>query len=143
MRTDYEADFYQWIQEQAALLRAGQLSELDTENLLEEIEAMGRKERREILSRITLLLAHLLKWKYQPTHSGASWRNTIAEQRREIPLVLEDSPSLRREIPDFMDKAYTAARRAAKDETGLPLATFPESCPWTFEEAMQGDYLPH
>ena len=142
MRTDYDKDFYAWIQEQTALLRAGKLSELDTANLVEEIESMGKKERRELLSRIALLLAHLLKWKYQPSHSGTSWRLTIAEQRREIPKVLKDSPSLKRLIPEFLEEAYADARMMARDETGLPLAMFPEVCPWSFDEAMTVDYYP-
>jgi len=142
MRTNYDNDFYAWLQEQAALLRAGNLSELDAANLLEEIESMGKKERRELLSRMALLLAHLLKWKYQPTHSGTSWRLTIAEQRREIPKMLKDSPSLKRFIPEFIGEAYEDARSIAIDETGLPAAMFPDVCPWTFDEAMTKDFYP-
>ncbi|EMD0638836.1 DUF29 domain-containing protein [Salmonella enterica] len=142
MHASYDTDFYAWIQEQTALLRAGKLNELDTANLIEEIESMGKKERRELLSRITLLLAHLLKWKYQPSHSGSSWRNTIAEQRREIPKILKDSPSLKRLVPEFFAEGYEDARKWAQDETGLPLATFPEVCPWTYDEAMTVGYYP-
>src|ERR1035438_9493947 len=97
----YEQDFALWAEETARLLRAGALDDLDIENLAEEIESMGRKDRRELRSRLKVLLSHLLKWRIQPDHrSGGSWRSTIAIQRSDIEQLLEESPSLRSRLKD-------------------------------------------
>ena len=89
----YEQDFYAWANEQAALLRAGRLSEADIEHIAEEIESMGKTEKRELVSRLTVLLLHLLKWQHQPTHRGTVWRLTLEEQRNQIEDHLADNPS--------------------------------------------------
>lgn len=138
----YESDFYGWTLEQANLLRSGRLDEVDLEHLIEEIESMGRGEKRELEHRLMVLLQHLLKWQFQPSHQGRSWRLTIQEQRREIPDVLEDNPSLKPTLADVMAKAYAKARKAASQETDTPVKTFPEQCPWTFEQALSEDFLP-
>ena len=91
----YEQDFYAWANEQAALLRSGRVSDADLEHIAEEIESMGRSEKRELISRLKLLLAHLLKWQFQPTLRGNSWRLTIEEQRRDVAEHLADNPSLK------------------------------------------------
>ena len=93
MAITYETDFAQWAFDQANLLRTGKLQNLDVTNLIEEIEAMGRSEHRELRNRFVILIGHLLKWQFQPERQGTSWRRTIAEQRRQIPLVLSDSPN--------------------------------------------------
>lgn len=138
----YESDFYGWTLEQANLLRSGRLDEVDLEHLIEEIESMGRGEKRELEHRLMVLLQHLLKWQFQPSHQGRSWRLTIQEQRREIPDVLEDNPSLKSTLADVMAKAYAKARKAASQETDTPVKAFPEQCPWTFEQALSEDFLP-
>jgi len=141
--TTYHTDFYAWTRQQTAFLQAEELEKLDLPNLAEEIESMGKSQRREVKSRLAILLMHLLKWHYQPhMNYGDSWRTTIATQRREIEIELDDSPSLRREVPDFIVYAYSLARKDAARETNLPLATFPADCPWTVEEVLNGDWLP-
>ena len=133
----YERDFYAWANEQAALLRAGRLSAADIDHIAEEIESMGRSEKRELTSRLAVLLAHLLKWQAQPERRGRSWLLTIREQRRQVAQVLGDNPSLRGRLPDIMADAYETALLAAQRETGLAETAFPAACPWSFDAAMQ------
>ncbi len=134
--TLYEQDFYQWTQEQAALLKAGALAQLDIENLIEEVESMGRSEKRELVSRLTVLLAHLLKWDYQPSRQGRSWELTIKEQRIKIKNHLRDNPSLKSALKESMEDAYELALVKVIRETGLPETTFPETCPYSIEQIM-------
>jgi len=141
-RADYEEDFYAWTIEQARLLRAGEFSALDIENIAEEIESMGRSDRRAIESRLTVLLAHLLKWQLQPEMRSTSWSGTIREQRRQIERLLRESPSLRPFVPEVLSEAYAEAREDAAEETGLSQSTFPETCPFTAEEALSREFLP-
>jgi hypothetical protein len=138
----YERDFYAWANEQAALLRAGRLAEADLENIAEEIESMGRSEKRELVSRLKVLLIHLLKWRFQPTRRGNSWRLSIEEQRREVADHLADNPSLQAKLPDALASAYTTAVLAAARETGLDRNTFPSACPWTYEQIMDAAFWP-
>lgn len=142
MTIRYEQDFYGWTQEQAELLRSGHLEKIDLEHLIEEIESMGRGEKRELEHRLMALLQHLLKWQFQPSHQGRSWRLTIQEQRREIPDVLEDNPSLKPALDAVMAKAYAKARKAASQETDIPEITFPEQCQWTFDQAVNPEFFP-
>ncbi|PQQ29350.1 DUF29 domain-containing protein [Photorhabdus hindustanensis] len=142
MTTRYDSDFYGWTQEQAGLLRSGDLSQLDTENLLEEIEAMGRSERRELRFRLEILLAHLLKWRYQADRRGRSWELTIEEQRDKAIDCLQESPSLKNKLDEHLEKAYTTARRLAEKETLINRNIFPETCPWTFEQIMDENFWP-
>ena len=134
----YEQDFYQWTQEQTELMKAGALSQLDIPNLIEEIEAMGRSEKRELRSRLTVLLMHLLKWDYQPDRRSGSWKSTINTQRMDIDFVLKDNPSLKHNLEIVIDETYRVARQRAADETGLPESVFPLSCPYTVEHIMAG-----
>ena len=140
----YEQDFYTWTQEQAALLREGALHDLDVTNLAEEIESLGKSDRRALGSHLRNLVLHLLKWHYQPAgrHTGPSWRASIRNARAEIAVLLDDSPSLRREVSGLLARWYPLARQDAADETGLPLATFPEACPWTPEQVVDTDFWP-
>jgi hypothetical protein len=139
---DYEKDFYAWTVEQARLLRAGEFSEIDVENIAEEIESMGRSDRREIHSRLVVLLMHLLKWQYQKRARSRSWSSTILTQRREIEQLLAESPSLRPSFIQMFPKAYADARQQAALETGLRIGTFPETCAFTPEEALTREFLP-
>jgi hypothetical protein len=135
----YERDFCAWTTEQAALLRAGKLPDADIANIAEEIESMGRGERNQLTDRLAVLLAHLLKWQYQPGLRGNSWRLTIREQRRRANRVLEQNPSLEASLPKILAEAYGDALLIAERETGLPEATFPAVCPWTFDETMRDE----
>ena len=140
--TLYDRDFYAWSREQAELLRAGELARADLEHIAEEIESMGKTEKRELVSRLTVLLLHLLKWKFQPEGQGNSWRLSIANARDEIVDLLDDNPSLKSQIDGITRSNYRYARRKAAIETGLGADVFPAECPWPFERAMDGDSWP-
>ncbi len=139
---NYEKDFYGWTQEQAGLLRAGRLLDLDIANLIEEIETMGRSEKRELQNRLTVLLVHLLKWAFQAERRGRSWRLTISGQRINFMDVLSDNPGLKPHLPLLLVNAYRLARINAAKESGLDLRSFPDCCPWTWEQIMDDDFYP-
>lgn len=141
-RVRYEDDLFAWTQEQAALLRAHAADAIDWENLAEEIESMGRRDRRELKSRLRVVLLHLLKWQAQPKLRGASWRKTLLTQRVEIRDLLQQSPSLRREVPGLIREAYADAVKEAIDETGLRADAFPGTCPYAPEDVLDEDHLP-
>src|SRR3984957_12867093 len=113
----YDQDFYAWANQQAALLRGGRFSEADIAHIAEEIESMGKTEKRELVSRLKVLLIHLLKWQFQPTGQGTSWRLTTQEQRREVVEHLADNPSLKAKLKAAVDTAYATAVIAAARET--------------------------
>lgn len=138
----YDRDFYAWANEQAALLRAGKLQAADIAHIAEEIESMGRSEKRELVSRLTVLLLHLLKWRFQPALRGNSWRLSIANARDQLADHLDDNPSLKARLPEITALAYRYARRSAAMETGLPEAAFPEECVWSFTEIMSPTVMP-
>lgn len=138
----YEQDFYGWSQEQAQLLRAGQWDVLDIEHLIEEMENMGARERRELKSRLIVLLQHLLKWQFQPSHRSRSWRLTIQDQRRMIPDHLGDNPSLVPRLNELLQEAYPLAKGKAADETDLSETHFPACCPWTAEQVLDKTFWP-
>ena len=140
--TTYDTDFYLWTQQQAALLRQGQLQAVDVANLAEEIESMGKSDRRTIESFLFVILTHLLKWRFQPTRRGKSWRLSISNGRREIARLLRDSPSLKPQLSELATEEYRGARQQAADETGLPLSTFPDQCPFTVEQLLDVEYWP-
>jgi len=138
----YETDFYAWANQQAELLRAGRLSAADIENIAEEIESMGKTEKRELVSRLAVLLLHLLKWQFQPERRGKSWRSTIRIQRDDLIDHLRDNPSLKSKLGDALVDAYRKATIAAVGETDLPEETFPSECPWSFETIMEAEFWP-
>jgi Domain of unknown function DUF29 len=138
----YEADFYAWTQEQARLLRERRWADLDLDNLVDEVESVGRSDKRQIESRLEVLLAHLLKWKFQPGGRGSSWIGTIFEQRSRIAGLVEESPSLREFQRQEVFKSYHAARLSAAKETGIALGVFPEECPFTSEQVLDLGYFP-
>jgi hypothetical protein len=142
MTIHYDSDFYGWTQEQADLLRAGNLNQLDTQNLLEEIESMGRSERRELESRLEILLSHLLKWKYQAGRRSRSWTLTIIGQRQKVSRCLKESPSLKHKLSESLAGAYSDAIIAAERETQISRNVFPDTCPWTFEQVMDNEFFP-
>ena len=142
--TRYETDIVAWAHEQAALIRAGRLEHLDLENIAEEIEDVGKSETRELASRMAVLLMHLLKWKYQPTHQSKSWLRTIRDQRNLIAIRLKKTPSLKPclQEDDWIVGAWADAVHDASKETGIPSDKFPETCPWSMEEVLQENWLP-
>ena len=140
----YEQDFYRWTREQAALLEARQFEALDMANLVEEITSLGISQKHALGGHLKNLVLHLLTWHYQPRgrQTGHSWRSSIHNARDDIAVILEDSPSLRREVPGLLTRRYPAARLLAHDATELPLATFPQECPWTAEQLLDDDFWP-
>jgi len=138
----YETDFYGWIQSQADSLRDGNLASLDVDNLIEEIESMGKSQQRALESRLEILLMHLLKWQFQPIRRAPSWKFTIREQRKRIADHLMKNPSLTSRIPDVYAEAYGYALMKASEETGIDEMALPAACPWTFEQAMDADFWP-
>ncbi len=138
----YDADFFEWTQHTAALLRAGRMAEVDVAHLAEEVEDMGKRDRREVDSRVTVLLTHLLKWQKQPEHRSRSWQSTILTQRDELERVLQDSPSLRQRIGSELERTYISAVRRAARQTGVFPHLFPPACPWTPEQILDQDFLP-
>ena len=142
MSTSYEKDIVAWANEQARLIRAGRFDLLDIEHIAEEIEDVGKSEQRELANRMAVLLAHLLKWQYQPERRGNSWARTIKEQRKRIKLALEETPSLIGKLNDFKwwSGAWADAVSQAADETELD--TFPDECPWVLEEVLDTAWFP-
>jgi hypothetical protein len=138
----YEQDFYAWALQQAELLRARQLDCADLDNIAEEIESMARSEKRELTNRLTVLLLHLLKWQYQPGFRSRSWQLTIKGQRRSVSRHLKENPSLKSQLGQSMSDAYGDATIEAERETGLGAETFPESCPFSFDQATNDDFWP-
>lgn len=138
----YDEDFAVWTSETARLLRERRFEEVDIEHAAEEIEDMGKRDKRELYGRLAVLIVHLLKWKWQPERKSESWRSTIATQRLEIQLILDDSPSLRRGTPPAVSRVYARAVKAAISETGLPAATFPRDCPFSPDQILDLSFLP-
>jgi hypothetical protein len=138
----YEDDFFLWTIQQAAVLRAGQLSKLDLVNLAEEIESLGRRDRRELADRIRKLIAELLKWHCDPGARCGYWRAAIRQQRYEIELILRDSPSLRQFVRDEFPRIYTEAREDVIDELRLLQPDFGPECPFTPEQILADNFLP-
>ena len=124
------------------MLRSGNLSAADIENIAEEIESMGKSEKRELISRLVVLLLHLLKWQYQPDHRGTSWEATIYTQRKGLIRHLRDNPSLKAKLDEAIMDAFDDARMGAWAETGLPKLTFPAACPWSFAQIMDEGFWP-
>ncbi|MDR5796649.1 MULTISPECIES: DUF29 domain-containing protein [unclassified Caballeronia] len=144
MGTPYEKDVVAWAWEQAALLRAGKFASIDIEHIAEEIEDVAKTESRELRSRLAVLLAHLLKWQFQPERRSRSWTSTIRTQRREALFVLNEAPSLRRRFDDvqWLDLVWSKARTQAEAETGIDFDTFPASCPWPMSSVLEEGFLP-
>ncbi|TAK73309.1 MAG: DUF29 domain-containing protein [Gammaproteobacteria bacterium] len=142
IQKEYETDFYAWTIRNAKLLRAGKLSEIDIEHIAEEIESMGKSEKRELLNRLALLIAHLLKWQHQPIRRSRSWELTIKEQRFELIDLLEESPSLKPELEKQLSHAYKKALLMAEKETGLDQKTFKKECPFSLKQIFNENFFP-
>lgn len=140
-----ESDFHGWLLDQASKLRSQRYRSLDWSNLAEELEAMAAQQRREIKKHLKKLLAHLLKFKLQPDELSHhhSWRSSIREAREDINDILEDSPGIfQGKRDEVLATCYKRARTLASDETDLPLGSFPETCPWSFDQIMREDFFP-
>ena len=138
----HELDFYAWTQQQVDLIKSGNLTDVDFEHVLEEIESMGASERRELISRLAILLAHLLKWHYQPSFRGRSWQLTIKEQRRQLHRHLKDNPSLHARLEEFIADSYIDSVLLAAKETGLDESAFPILCPYTQVDLLNSEFYP-
>jgi len=137
----YEQDFYDWTQQQAKALEQRQVLLLDWQHLEEEIQALGRQEYRELVSRLSVLIGHLLKWQYQPEQRSRSWLLTVREQRRAIRRHLQQNPSLANRLPEATVDGYEAGVDLALRETNLPLRTFPEVCPYEVDDLLADTFL--
>jgi hypothetical protein len=138
----YETDFYTWTQQQAAALRAKDWAAFDLEHLAEEIESLGNEQAHAVESHLVIVLTHLLKWRYQPERRSRGWRTSVRVGRQQIARRLRRNPGLRPDLPTFLTDAYADARKRAMDETDLPLATFPEVCPWPLAHVLEEDFWP-
>jgi hypothetical protein len=135
----YEQDYYLWLETTAKLLREGQLSALDVANLLEEIEDIGRSEKRAFYSNLKILLMHLLKYSYQSEKRSNSWIASIVEHRQRIKKAFKESPSLQAYFIEIVNECYQDARELAAAETGLAIDAFPVEPPFTPEEILNSD----
>lgn len=141
--TQYDDDLHAWAVEQAKILRARDYQCLDWENLAEEVEAMARKERRELESRLHTLMWHLLKWQTRVTEepqASSGWKQTIREQRRKTRSLLKQSPSLTHHLDEYLADAYDWAVKDCRDE--LPMYPYPAERPWTVEDLLDENFLP-
>jgi hypothetical protein len=138
----HDSDFYAWAKHNATLLRQGLTEQADLEHIAEELEDMGKSERRALESFVRNILMHLLKWQFQPRLRSTSWRQSIRNRRREVVKIFRDSPSLKPTLTSVIDEEYAAAREDASDETGLPLNHFPETCPFKIEQVLAEDFWP-
>ncbi len=138
----YTTDFSTWAQQTAKLLREERWQEVDLVHLVEEVEDLGKTEKRGIASQLTRLLLHLLKWQYQPERRSDSWLDSITDARLQIELAIQDSPSLKTYPLMQLEKSYQKARVSAAKQTRLPLSVFPEVCPFSLDDCLSEDWLP-
>lgn len=139
---DYERDFSLWIERQVELLREKKFEQLDLEHVIEELNYMAAKVRRELRSRLRMLIMHLLKCEFQPARKSRSWLDTLAEQRDEIRDIIKESPSLEKHIQHYADQAYEAACNRAVLQTGLPRSSFPAANPYTIDQLLDSEFVP-
>jgi hypothetical protein len=141
----YEDDFYGWIQHTVEAIKHRKFDQVDWENLIEEVESMGRSEKRELKSRLLVILEHLLKlmfWDSEKPQNARGWRNTVIEQRNQVEMILEDSPSLKPWLADHFAESYAKARQQILQKYGLPGDLFPTQPPFSLEDALNADWLP-
>ncbi|QHG16640.1 hypothetical protein A6V25_09950 [Nostoc sp. ATCC 53789] len=138
----YETDFYAWTQEQVSLLCNEQWSQIDLQNLIEEIQSLGKQQRQELRNHLSVLIGHLLKWQYQPQRRSRRWLATVRIQRLDIAELLEDNPSLKPYLEEALRKAYLKGVELAVGETDLPKRTFPVESPYSLVEIVDYDFYP-
>lgn len=138
--TPYGDDLYTWAAEQAALLRAGRLTEIDAINLAEEIDDVASAQYDKLESASTVLLQHMLKWDHQPERRSRSWQNTIREQRLRVLRQLTRNPGLKGRLDEALADGYKYGCGRASSETDLDLDHFPRSLPYSWDEIMSRDH---
>jgi len=138
----YDRDYALWLETTIEQLRLKNFEQVDWGNVLDEFEAMSKRDRRSIKSNLVILLLHLLKWRFQPEKRSGSWKGSIREHRRRIDDVLKDSPSLKSYVSEVLSAAYTEAVAQAIDETGLAIAVFPIDCPYDILNILNPSFLP-
>jgi len=138
----YDQDFMLWVENTVQLLKKRRLTELDLENLIDEVEDMGRNQKHALESNLTILLMHLLKWQYQSAKRSNSWKFTIREHRQRLQKIFRDSPSLKRYCEQVFHDCYQDAKSLASDETGLEITLFPIESPYALIETLDQDFLP-
>ena len=141
----YNQDFYLWIEQTVQALKNRDLNSLDWDNLIEEVESMGRSEKRELKSRLLVVIEHLLKlmfWESEKLQNIRGWRTTVVEQRYQIELLLTDSPSLRPMLQDIFADSYAKARRHTMRKYSLPESMFPVELPFSLEQVLDPEFLP-
>jgi Domain of unknown function DUF29 len=136
----YETDFYRWTIEQSEQLRFGKFDGLDLQNLAEEIESLGRQERRELENRLGVLIGHLLKWQYQQEKRTRSWQVTINAQRREIQKLLRDNLSLKSYLDMAVEEGFVSGLDLVLAETPLNKKVFPSNCPYTIGQIFDSSF---
>lgn len=132
----YDQDFALWVEQQVRLLKAGDAAALDVANLIEELEGLTKRDERALGSQLQRIMLHMLKQRYQPQRAGRSWADSIRHGRHEIEDILEQSPSLRRRLPDLMSKHYPRAVADAASQTRLAEKTFPHEPPFSLAEVL-------
>src|SRR5690349_8667510 len=136
-RIDRDQDFAAWCEQTAEALERREFDEVDWRGVVEEIRDLGRNDHRELKNRMRVLLAHLLKWQYQPGQNrSGSWAATIREQRSSIEDLLEQSPSLKAALGRTVQQSWVNSVGLAMDETGLPKSTFPAACPYQIDSEI-------
>lgn len=140
--SDYDTDYYAWTQAQAEALRQKDFAALDLANLAEEIESLGNEQAHAVESHLVIVLTHLLKWRYQSQRRSRGWRTSVRVGRQQIARRLRRNPGLRPDLSLMLTAAYADARTRAMDDTSLPLATFPETCPWAVDQVLNEEFLP-
>ena len=135
----YDEDFALWVEAQVAALRAGDVAALDVANLVEELEGLTKRDERALGSQLKRIMSHLLKQRHQPERASRSWQDSIRNGRERIEDILDQSPSLRRLLPDLMAKNYPRARAQAASETRLPEGAFPLETPFSLEQMLGED----
>jgi len=134
--TLHESDFYGWTQQQARLIRSGQTADLDMSNILEEISRLGKSKTEELESQMTVLLAHLLKWKFQVESHTKLWATSIKDQQKIVATLIRKNPSLKPDVPQLLLQAYQSVLFMAGHESSIAKYNFPEQCPWSIDEAL-------
>jgi Domain of unknown function DUF29 len=144
LNTPYEKDVVLWPEEKSRALRERDFSKLDIEHLADEIEDVGKSEKRRLANRMAVLLAHLLKWPWQPERRSASWRRSIGHQRERIGLLIKGTPSLKAVLgeKDLRQDIWLDAVAQASKETGLDEGAFPDAVPWDLTETLGLDFWP-
>ena len=140
--TLYEHDIHAWTRQTAELLKQRRFHDIDIEHLIEELESMAKRDRQELISRLKILLAHLLKWQFQPAHRSSSWRGSILEQRLRIRDLLQDCPSLKPFLPEAVAAAYADSAKLAGKETELSITLFPTQPPYALDRLLDDDWFP-